>query len=44
MASFKEDKIRIGVIGVGHLGEFHVQKYKALSQVELVGVVDRWML
>ena len=36
----KQDKIRIGVIGVGHLGEYHVQKYKALQTVELVGVVD----
>ena len=36
----KQDKIRIGVIGVGHLGEYHVQKYLALQTVELVGVVD----
>ncbi|MFP3910661.1 MAG: Gfo/Idh/MocA family protein, partial [Desulfobacteraceae bacterium] len=32
--------LKVAVIGVGHLGEFHVQKYKALSNVELVGVVD----
>ena len=36
----KQDKLRVGVIGVGHLGEYHVQKYKALPMVELVGVVD----
>ncbi len=36
----KQDKLRIGVIGVGHLGEYHVQKYKAIPEVELVGVVD----
>ncbi|MFC1867860.1 Gfo/Idh/MocA family protein [Thermodesulfobacteriota bacterium] len=36
----KKDKIRVGVVGVGHLGEYHVQKYKALPNVELVGVVD----
>ena len=36
----KQDKVRIGVIGVGHLGEYHVQKYKAIPGVELVGVVD----
>ena len=36
----KKDKIRIGVIGVGHLGEYHVQKYRALQTVELVGIVD----
>jgi predicted dehydrogenase len=33
-------KLRVGVIGVGHLGEYHVQKYRAIPQVELVGVVD----
>jgi len=35
-----QGKLRVGVIGVGHLGEYHVQKYKAMSNVELVGVVD----
>ncbi|UCF56957.1 MAG: Gfo/Idh/MocA family oxidoreductase [Deltaproteobacteria bacterium] len=35
-----KEKLRIGVIGVGHLGEFHVQKYVAMPEVELVGVVD----
>jgi len=33
-------KLRVGVIGVGHLGEYHVQKYKAIPVVDLVGVVD----
>jgi predicted dehydrogenase len=33
-------KLRVGVIGVGHLGEYHVQKYKAIPTAELVGVVD----
>ena len=33
-------KIRIGVVGVGHLGEYHVQKYKNLPMVDLIGVVD----
>ena len=36
----KQDKVRVGVIGVGHLGEYHVQKYKAIPGVELVGVAD----
>ena len=36
----KSDKLRIAVIGVGHLGEYHVQKYKVIPEVELVGVVD----
>ncbi|MBW1997183.1 MAG: Gfo/Idh/MocA family oxidoreductase [Deltaproteobacteria bacterium] len=33
-------KLRIGVIGVGHLGEYHVQKYREMPEVHLVGVVD----
>ena len=36
----KKEKLRVGVIGVGHLGEYHVQKYKAISNAELVGVMD----
>jgi len=36
----KKDKIRVSVIGVGHLGEYHVQKYKAHPDVDLVGIVD----
>lgn len=28
------------VIGVGHLGKFHAQKYAAIESVELVGVCD----
>lgn len=36
----KQDKIRVGVIGVGHLGEYHVQKYKAIPATKLVGIVD----
>ncbi len=34
------DKIKVGVIGVGYLGRFHAQKYAAMQEVELVGVVD----
>ena len=33
-------KIKAGVIGVGYLGRFHAQKYAALENAELVGVVD----
>jgi len=36
----KKDKLKICVIGVGHLGQYHVQKYKANPRVELIGVVD----
>jgi predicted dehydrogenase len=35
-----QDKVRVAVVGVGHLGEYHVQKYQAIPSVELVGVVD----
>jgi predicted dehydrogenase len=34
------EKIKAGVIGVGYLGRFHAQKYAALENSELVGVVD----
>ncbi len=33
-------KIRVAVIGVGYLGEFHAQKYARMEDVELVGVAD----
>ncbi len=36
----RQDRLRVAVIGVGHLGEYHVQKYKAIPNVKLVGVVD----
>jgi len=32
--------LKAGVIGVGHLGKFHAQKYSELDDVELVGVYD----
>lgn len=35
-----KDKLRVGVIGVGHMGEYHLQKYKANQNVEIVGVAD----
>lgn len=33
-------KLRAAVIGVGYLGNFHVQKYRALGDVAVVAVVD----
>lgn len=33
-------KIRCAVIGVGYLGRFHAQKYKMLSNADLVAVCD----
>jgi predicted dehydrogenase len=34
------DRLRIAVIGVGHLGQHHARLLSALDGVELVGVVD----
>lgn len=34
------DKIKIGVVGAGHLGNYHLQKYQGLPLVEIVGVCD----
>jgi len=33
-------EIRIGVVGIGHLGNYHLQKYRELSNCRIVGVVD----
>jgi predicted dehydrogenase len=33
-------KVRVGVIGVGYLGQFHAEKYAAIPDTELAGVVD----
>jgi len=33
-------KLRVGVVGIGHLGRFHVQKYTDMAAVDLVGIVD----
>ena len=40
MASGVFALMRTAVIGVGYLGRFHAQKYRALPGSELVGVVD----
>ncbi len=34
------DKVRIGVIGVGHLGSIHAKVYSHLDNVKLVGICD----
>ena len=34
------DKVKVGVIGVGYLGRFHAHKYAAMEEVKLVGVAD----
>ncbi|MGC1401721.1 MAG: Gfo/Idh/MocA family oxidoreductase [Thermodesulfobacteriota bacterium] len=33
-------KIRVGVVGVGHLGKYHVEKYARMPEVVLAGVAD----
>lgn len=33
-------KLRVGVIGVGYLGNFHAEKYANMDKVDLVGVAD----
>lgn len=33
-------KLKAGVVGVGHLGRWHAQKYKMVEDVELLGVCD----
>jgi len=35
-----ERKIRVAVIGVGHVGQHHARIYRELPGAELVGVVD----
>lgn len=32
--------LKVGVIGAGHLGKFHLNNWKNIKQVELVGFVD----
>jgi predicted dehydrogenase len=33
-------KIKIGVIGIGHLGNYHLQKYQKMENAEIVAVAD----
>ncbi len=34
------EKIRIGIIGVGHLGQHHVKHFNSLSSARLIGIHD----
>jgi len=34
------NKVRVGVIGVGYLGQFHAEKYAGIPEVELIGLMD----
>jgi len=33
-------RVKVAVVGVGYLGGFHAEKYAAMSDVDLIGVVD----
>ncbi len=33
-------EIRIGVVGTGHLGRYHIQKYRQISGCRIIGVAD----
>jgi len=33
-------KLRLGVVGVGHLGSLHAQKYASMGDINLVGLAD----
>jgi len=35
-----DEKISVGVVGVGYLGKFHAEKYAASEKAKLVAVVD----
>ncbi len=35
------EKLKAGVVGVGHMGRHHVRIYSELPDVELIGVVDK---
>ncbi len=32
--------LHVGVVGIGHLGNYHLQKYQKIEHVEIVGVAD----
>jgi len=34
------NEIRVGVVGIGYLGNYHLQKYFKLPNCKIVGVVD----
>jgi predicted dehydrogenase len=36
----EEKKMRIGVVGIGHLGSYHLQKYTKIEGCEIVAVCD----
>jgi predicted dehydrogenase len=39
----KRKKIKIGVVGIGHLGNYHLQKYQKIENCEIISVADTIM-
>jgi len=35
-----KQRLRLGVIGVGYLGELHAQKYASMEDIDLIGLAD----
>lgn len=38
--NMKKKKIKVGVVGIGHLGNYHLQKYHNLDNCDIVAVSD----
>ena len=36
----KKKKIKVGVVGIGHLGNYHLQKYQKIESSEIIAVAD----
>ena len=36
----QKKKLNVGVVGIGHLGNYHLQKYQKMSNCEIVAVAD----
>ncbi|MGE5810360.1 MAG: Gfo/Idh/MocA family oxidoreductase, partial [Ignavibacteria bacterium] len=34
------EKLKVGVIGTGHLGKLHLKMFKQIENCELVGIYD----
>jgi predicted dehydrogenase len=33
-------KVKVGVVGIGHLGKYHLQKYQKLESCEILAAAD----
>lgn len=40
MMTVKSKKIKVGVVGIGHLGNYHLQKYQKLENCRITAVAD----